>query len=125
MRSLVRCISLFDRTRSKKLLELIHRETSIANETAHGEGVHGVVPGNGEDPSTIGHHDMFTLANHLEADLLEGTHCLEMPDSRKLGLHSHLNLAYVRTRGLLPDHRKVLGDRRANVFEGLSLGGAL
>jgi len=73
-------IALFDGPPlpSEQFLELLHRQTRILNDTAHGVGVHGIVARNGEDAAAIGHDDVLALTSDPESGLLKSSHGLEM-----------------------------------------------
>ena len=66
------------RRRLQQAAKLLRRHTSVARDTAHGEGVDGIVPRNGENPSAIGHYDVLALADDTEAGFLEGTNCIKV-----------------------------------------------
>ena len=51
---------------SKQVAELLRRETSIADDAAHGERVHRVVPRDSHDPHSIRHHDVLALPGDPE-----------------------------------------------------------
>ena len=51
-------IAVRDATRAP---ELFFTESSITYDAAHRECVDGIVPGNGDDSNTVGHHDVLAL----------------------------------------------------------------
>ena len=76
-------------------MELFDREPGIANKTTHRERVDWIVPGEGENPLSIGHHDVLALARDPESGLFEGSHSIEMIDAGNLGhgLHRDFDFA--------------------------------
>ena len=65
--------------------KLFDREARIANDPAHGEGVHRVVARNREDARVVRHDDVLALTRDTEAGLLKGSHGIEMVDAGELG----------------------------------------
>ena len=56
---------------SEKVAELVRRKAGIADNTAHGERVHGVMPWDSHDAPAVGHDDVLALPRHLETGLLK------------------------------------------------------
>ena len=61
--------------------ELLDRQTRIASDPAHGEGIDGIVPRDGNDAHTIAHDDMLSLTGDIEAGLLERAHSVKVIDA--------------------------------------------
>ena len=62
--------------------EFFFTEPSIADDAAHRKCVDGVVPGDGDDPHTVGHHDVLALPCDAEARFLQSSYRLLMVDTR-------------------------------------------
>jgi hypothetical protein len=62
--------------------ELFFTETGITKDASHRERVDGIVPGDGEDPNTVGHHDVLPLSSDPKACLLQGADGVLMVDTR-------------------------------------------
>ncbi len=75
--------------------EFFFTEPGIADDSAHGKCIDGVVPGNGDDPDTVGHHDVLALPGDAEARFLQSPHRILMGDTRNARhvLRSDLNFA--------------------------------
>src|SRR6266480_7213238 len=72
------------RPSSEELPEFLTRKASILSDTAHSVCVDGIVTRDGQDPTTIGHHDVFALANDSETSLLQGPHRLQVRNAGNL-----------------------------------------
>ncbi len=66
---------------SKKLLELLGCETSIARDTTHRKGIDWIMTGNREDANTIGHDHMFALTHDAKPSFLQSANSIEMIDA--------------------------------------------
>src|SRR5207253_7310546 len=53
--------------RLQQLFELLDRQAGILDDAAHSECVDGIVAGNRDDPLTIRHHDVLSLAGRYES----------------------------------------------------------
>ena len=62
-----------ERQSSKELAELIRRETCLLRNVSHRVSVDWIMSGNRQDADTVGHDDVTTLANDLEAGLLQSS----------------------------------------------------
>ena len=62
--------------------ELFFTEPSITDDAAHRERVDGIVPGNGDDPNTVGHHDVLALSRDPKSRLLQSPDGVLMVDTR-------------------------------------------
>ncbi len=67
---------------SEKLTELLHRQTGIANEPAHREGLDWVVPWQRELPVSVAHNDVLALSDDSKTDLLEAANGVQVVDPR-------------------------------------------
>ena len=70
--------------RSQQLAKLLDRESSIANDTAHGDGIDRVVTRNGQDACAIAHNNVLSLTEDRKSGLFEGSYCVKVIDARKL-----------------------------------------
>lgn len=51
----------------QKCTELIFGQSCVAHDTTHRKCIHGVVSRNGDDPDTVGHHDVLALPHDAKA----------------------------------------------------------
>lgn len=110
----------------QECLELVDREASVSNDTAHREGVDRIGPRDGEDSLAVRHDDVLALPNYTKPGLLQGAHRPEDEECRGASaLHDHLDLTNVRTLGLLAHHGQILVDCGPDVLKGFSIGRAL
>jgi hypothetical protein len=70
--------------RLQQLAKLLNSEASVADDTAEGESVDGVVARDSQNARAIRHDDVLALTDDRETCLLEGTHGIEMVDARDL-----------------------------------------
>ena len=107
--------------------KFVFTEPGVAGDAAHGEGIHGVVPGNGEDPDTVRHDDVLALSDDLKACLLQPTYGVLMVDARDSGhaLPNDLNLTNHRTLKKLIARCEIFLNRVLDVREGFFLGRTL
>lgn len=56
---------------AKELAEFLDGETRVAHNAAHREGIHGIMSWNGQDPRSVRHHSMTSLAQNAESCLLQ------------------------------------------------------
>jgi hypothetical protein len=68
----------------KQLAKLLDGKPGIADDTAEGKCVDGVVTRDGEDARTVGHNDVLPLAHHRKPGLFESTDGIEMIDAWNL-----------------------------------------
>ena len=111
----------------KQLFELFWCDAGVPNDAAHGIRVDRVVPGDGEDPRTIGHDDVFAFASNLETSFHERPNSTEMGNSRDAshGLSRDLDFPEVLLTGDFAGHFEVFADSIPNVSEGIFFGGPL
>ena len=67
--------------RLQQLFELLDRQAGILDDAAHSECVDGIVAGNRDDPLTIRHHDVLSLAGDTKACLLQCANGIAMIDA--------------------------------------------
>ena len=65
---------------SKKLLELLDSETSIARDPSHCKCIDWIMTGNCENPNTIGHDHMFALTQDAKPSFLQRANSIQMID---------------------------------------------
>ena len=70
--------------RSQQRLERVDGQASVAYDTAHGEGVHGIVAGDGQNTDAVGHDDVLALAGDTKTSFLQGTNGIEVVDAGQL-----------------------------------------
>ena len=75
--------------------EFLFTEPGIAHDAAHRKCINGIVPGDGDDSHTVGHHDVLALAGDSEARFLQSPYRVLMVDTRNARhvLRSDLNFA--------------------------------
>lgn len=71
--------------RSEQFAEFFDAEAGIADDTRHGDGIHGVVPWDRNFANSIGHDDVLPLPHDLETRLFQCSNCQEMINSGQLG----------------------------------------
>lgn len=64
--------------RLEQFTKLFQCKTGIANNSCHCISIHGIISGNREYATPIGHHNMFALANDSKARFLERPHGMEV-----------------------------------------------
>ena len=69
--------------RSEKFSELLNGKSGVADNSAHSERIHRIVPWNGQNALTVSHHDMLALAQNTEARLFHSTYRLKVRNSGK------------------------------------------
>ena len=69
----------------EQLAKLLDRETSVARDTAHGDGVDWIVARNGQDPRPVPHHNVFTLAQDGKPSPFKRADSIKVIDAGKLG----------------------------------------
>ena len=89
----------------QKLLEALDRQPRVDHDPTHRVCVDCARSRDREDPAPVGHHDVFSLANHAKPSPLQRTDCALLRDSGDAG-HSDCNvdLANVGPLELLVDH---------------------
>ncbi len=55
-------------------------QPGVTRNSSQGEGIYRIVPGNGENTSTVCHHDMLALAHGAKSGLLERAHGVKVLD---------------------------------------------
>ena len=110
---------LFDVLLSQELSELCFGQTSVADDSTHGEPVHGVVTWNGDDAFAVGHDDMLcTLASDAETGLFEGAYS---PPMRYAGdawhncSDSNVDFTGFAAAKLLVNYSQIFADRVRDV----------
>lgn len=68
----------------KQLAKLFDSEPGVADDTAEGKCIDGVVTRDGEDARAVGHNDVLALADHRKPGLFESADGIEMIDARNL-----------------------------------------
>ncbi len=68
----------------KQLAKLFDGESGVANDTAEGKCIDGIVARDGEDARAVGHNDVLALAGHRKPGLFERADDIEMIDARNL-----------------------------------------
>jgi hypothetical protein len=106
--------------------KLLRSKAGIPDD-AHGSGVQGIVPGDGEDAPAVGHHDVRTSPNNLEACPLERPHGPKVRDSGDFRheLHGNFYFSQILPSRQLSGHSKLLLDRIPDVGQCFFLGGSL
>lgn len=69
----------------KQLAKLFDGEPGVANDTAEGECIDGVVTRDRKNACPIGHNDMFALTDYRKSGLFESADRIEMIDARDFG----------------------------------------
>ena len=69
----------------KQIAKLLDRKTSIADDTAHGDGVDWIVARDGQDPWPVPHYNVLALTQDSEPGLFKRTDGLQVMDAGKLG----------------------------------------
>lgn len=67
--------------RLQQRAKLVVGEARILDDTAHREGVDGIVPRDSDDPYAIAHDDMLALPDYPETGLLESAHGILVIDA--------------------------------------------
>src|SRR6266567_4290626 len=70
---------------SQQRAELFDSEAGVADNTAHRNRVHRIVPGDSENARTIAHHYVLSLSQDDEPGLLKSTYGVKVIDSGNLG----------------------------------------
>src|SRR5258706_1391854 len=68
----------------KQLAKLLDGEAGVANDTAQGKCVDGVVTRDGKDARAVGHDDVLAFADHRKSGLFESAAGIEVIDARNL-----------------------------------------
>jgi len=113
--------------RSEKFAELLRRKAGIPDNAAHRERVHGVVPRNRHNPTSVGHDDVPALPGDMEAGLFQG---LDRPKVRnpwylRHALRRDLHFPQILLTGQLPGDFEVFANGILNIRQGLLFSGAL
>ena len=69
----------------EQFLELLDREASVSNDSAHCVFVDWIVSRYRDDSRSVSHDDMFALVGNLEAGFLQGTNRSKVINTGKLG----------------------------------------
>ena len=75
---------------SQKVPELLRRQACSFGDTAHGDGINGIVPGNGQPGLPVSQDNMSALACDVKTELFKNAHGVLLADAWNLG-HSALN----------------------------------
>ena len=70
--------------RLKQLAKLFDRKSGVANDTAQGKCVDGIVTWDRKDARPVGHNDVLALVDHRKPGLFESADGIEMIDARNL-----------------------------------------
>jgi hypothetical protein len=121
----VRWKLLFDDARSQELPEVRFCQAGVAHDSAHCEGIHGIVAWNRHDAFAVGHDDMLSaLTRDAKAGPFERPHGTPMRyacDARHASLDCNVDFSTLATAKLLVDDGKVLADRVGNIGQRLFL----
>lgn len=111
----------------QKSAEGLDCEAGVTNDAAHSEGIHGIVPRNGEDPRAVGHNDVLALADNDEADFLERADRVEVVDAVDLGqeLNGHVDFANLFAAKPFLDRAEILANGVLDVLDRFGFGSAL
>ena len=69
----------------EQLLELLDREASVSNDSAHGVFVDWIISRYSDDSSSVSHDDMFALVGDFETSFLQSANRSKVIDTGKLG----------------------------------------
>ena len=86
--------------------EVFFAESGITDDAAHRECVDGIVPGNGDDPNTVGHHNLLALPGDPKAHFLQSSDGVLMVDTRDARHVLRSDLHFADDRSL----QKVIAD---------------
>ena len=75
---------LGDTNELKQLAKRFDGEAGVADDTAEGKRVDGVVTRDGEDARAVGHNDVLALADHRKSGFFECTDGIKMIDAWNL-----------------------------------------
>jgi hypothetical protein len=70
--------------RLKQLAKLLDSESGVADDTAQGKCIDGIVTRDGKDARAVGHNDVLALTDHRKPGLFESADGIEMIDARNL-----------------------------------------
>ena len=112
---------------SQQRAKLVFVESRISDDASHAEGVHRVVPRDGDDANAVGHNDVLPLTGDAETGFLEGAHSVLMIDAGdpRHVLRSDLDLADDCALEQFIAGREILLNRVLDVLKCFALGGAL
>ena len=68
----------------KQIAKLFDGKPGVADDTAEGKRVDGVVTRDGEDARAVGHNDVLALADHRKSGLFESADSIEVIDAGNL-----------------------------------------
>jgi hypothetical protein len=110
---------------SQELPKLRFSQPGVAHDSAHCEGIHGVVAWNRHDAFTVSHDDMLSaLTRDAKAHPFERTYSTPMRyacDARHDSSNRNVDFSTLATAKLLVNDGKVLADRVGNVGQCLFL----
>ena len=86
--------------RLQELAKLVGRETGVAHDSPHGEGVDRVGSWDREDSGAVGHDHVLALAKYPKSGLLQCTNGLLVRDDGKLRQRSDRDVDFTN-RGVL------------------------
>ena len=70
---------------SKQVLELLYRQACVFDDSAKRKGAHRIAPRDGQDPRSIRHDDVSTLAYNAKSCCLKGADCITVFDAGDFG----------------------------------------
>jgi hypothetical protein len=70
---------------SKQIAELARGQAGIPGDAAHGKSIDGIGAGNGKEPGSVGHHDVFALAEDGKPGCFQCFDRLEVVDPGDFG----------------------------------------
>ena len=74
---------------------MLFSQTRVADNSRHCVGIDGVVPWDGQDSDSVGHHDVFRLTRDLESCFFQRFDRTKMRDARKLP-HAYAGMSTTR-----------------------------
>ncbi len=80
----------------QQFFELLNCESSITNDSAHGEGVHRIGSWYCEDAPTVGYDNVLALGGDVESSFLNSRNRIQVIDAWKLRhLDRHVDLTNI------------------------------
>lgn len=87
---------------SDEIFEVVNRQPSISDNTAHGEGIHGICKWDGQNPFAIGHRDVLSFSNNPVAAFFKSSHGSLVADPGKFRHEQLLRTVLVSPRTARP-----------------------
>ncbi|OAP91222.1 hypothetical protein A4H96_07870 [Acidithiobacillus ferrooxidans] len=111
----------------KQLSKLFRCQTCVTHNTSKCKSIDRVVAWDGKNACTIGHNNVFALANDAETRLLKSANCCEMIDAGNLwqDLVRHFYFAHFFSAKLLVNYLKVFTECVFDAFNGLCFSSTL